>query len=351
MISACIITKNECDNLNICLERLSRYPFEIVVIDTGSTDDTKKVAKKYTSCVYDFIWCNDFSAARNFAISKATKDYILMIDTDEFVDSLDYEALVAQIKANPDAVGRIHRKNIFESDGSDMISNELINRLFPKKLYHYQGTIHEQVVYIDDPKKTYETYVTSLFSTHVGYQGGQALRLEKANRNLKLLLKEHEKDETDTYILYQIGKAYYYMQDYQNAITYFEKAMDYPMNNRLVYVINIMSTYAYCLINTKQYAKGLMLEAVYDDFAHSADFLFAMGLIYMHNAHFEKAIKSFLEATKIKDCDVEGVNSFLAYYNVGVIWECLGNKEKAISYYKESGTYSPALEGIKRCLN
>lgn len=132
MISVCIITKNECDNLNICLERLSSYPVEIVVIDTGSTDNTKQVARKYTGNVYDFEWINDFSAARNFAISKATKDYILMIDTDEFIDTFDYDAIIKLIKANPNSVGRIHRKNIFESNGSDMTSNELINRLFPK---------------------------------------------------------------------------------------------------------------------------------------------------------------------------------------------------------------------------
>ena len=351
MISACIITKNECDNLNICLERLSHYPFEIVVIDTGSTDDTKKVAAKYTSCIYDFTWCNDFSAARNFAISKATKDYILMIDTDEFVDSLDYDTVLNLIQEHPDQVGRLHRKNLFESDGSDMVSNELINRLFPKKLYHYAGTIHEQVVSIENPEEVYSTYVIPLYCTHVGYQGGQKLRLEKANRNLSLLLKEHERNESDTYILYQIGKAYYYIQEYEKAIIYFEKAMDYKMNPKLTYVNNLISTYAYCLINTKQFAKGLMLNAVYEDFSYSADFMFVMGLIYMYNARFEDAIKSFLDATTIKSCDVEGVNSYLAYYNIGVIWECLGSKEKAISYYKKSGTYSPATEGIKRCLS
>lgn len=349
MISVCIITKNECDNLKTCLDRLARFPFEIVVIDTGSTDNTKVIAQKYTDKVFDFTWCNDFSAARNFAISKATEDHILMIDTDEFVDSLDYNALTGLIKEHPESVGRIHRKNIFEQDGSDMFSNELINRLFPKKLYHYQGTIHEQIVSTSSAVTDYDTYTVPLFCTHVGYQGSEKLRLKKAQRNLSLLLKEYEKNESDTYILYQIGKAYYYMKDYENAIIYFEKAMDYPMDNRLVYVVNIMSTYAYCLINTKQFAKGLMLEAVYDDFSYSADFLFVMGLIYMYNARFESAIQCFLDATKINTCDVEGVNSFLAYYNIGVIWECLGDSEKALTHYKKSGTYAPALEGIKRC--
>lgn len=349
MISVCIITKNECDNLNICLERLSRYPVELVVVDTGSTDATKEIAGKYTDSVYDFEWCDDFSAARNFAISKAKEEYILMIDTDEFVDSLDYDSVISLIKANPGFVGRIHRKNIFENDGSTMNSNELINRLFSKKIYSYSGTIHEQIVSIASPEDTYGTYILPVFCTHVGYQGNAGKRREKGERNLNLLLREHQKNPADTYILYQIGKAYYYLHSYKEAMTYFEMAMELPMDNRLNYVSNIMSTYAYCLINTKEYSKGLMLEGVLDDFSYSADFLFVMGLIYMYNARFQDAINCFYNATKISECDVEGVNSYLAFYNIGVIFECLGDKQRALGYYKKCGSYSPAKEGITRC--
>lgn len=349
MISVCIITKNECDNLNICLERLAKYPVELVVVDTGSTDNTKEIASKYTSNIYDFSWCNDFSAARNFAVSKAKEEYILMIDTDEFVDSFDYDKVTTLVKANPDSVGQIHRKNLFDNNGSPMNSNELISRLFPKSIYSYTGSIHEQLVNISEPDMRYSTYPLPIFSTHVGYQGSPEKRRKKGERNLTLLLKEYDKNPSDTYILYQIGKAFFYLHDYNNAIVYFEKAMELPMNNRLGYVSNIMSTYAYCLINLKQYSKALILEAVFDDFSYSSDFLFVMGLIYMYNARFQDAIDCFYGATKIDKCDVEGVNSFLAFYNIGVIFECLGDKQRALGFYKQCGSYPPAGEGITRC--
>ena len=73
-ISVCIITKNEAHNLEICLERLAKYDYEIVVIDTGSTDGSVELAKKYTDKVFDFVWVDDFSAARNYAIEKATNE-------------------------------------------------------------------------------------------------------------------------------------------------------------------------------------------------------------------------------------------------------------------------------------
>ena len=69
-ISVCIITKNESEKLKKCLKHLTGYGFEIVVVDTGSTDDTVAMAKKYADKVCYFSWCNDFSAARNYALLR-----------------------------------------------------------------------------------------------------------------------------------------------------------------------------------------------------------------------------------------------------------------------------------------
>ena len=93
-LSICIITKNECDNLKICLERIKDLGCEIVVVDTGSSDNSKKIASTITPCVYEFAWCDDFSAARNYAVQKAGNDWILSLDSDEFVDMFDMPKLL-----------------------------------------------------------------------------------------------------------------------------------------------------------------------------------------------------------------------------------------------------------------
>ena len=71
-----------------------------------------------------------------------------------------------------------------------------------------------------------------------------------------------------------------------------------------------------------------------------------MGLIYMNNAMFQRAIDEFLKATSIDVCAVDGVNSYKAYYNVGVIYECMGDAQEAIMYYKKCGGYEPARERL-----
>lgn len=85
-ISLCMIVKNEEQVLARCLDSVADLMDEIVIVDTGSTDRTKEIAARYTDKIYDFVWIDDFSAARNFAFSKATMEYIYSADADEVLD-------------------------------------------------------------------------------------------------------------------------------------------------------------------------------------------------------------------------------------------------------------------------
>lgn len=93
-ISTCMIVKNEEHLLARCLECIKVFSDEIIIIDTGSTDRTKEIAAQYTRHIYDFPWCNDFSAARNFSFSKASMDYIYVADADEIIDTSNIKQIL-----------------------------------------------------------------------------------------------------------------------------------------------------------------------------------------------------------------------------------------------------------------
>lgn len=93
-ISLCMIVKNEEKVLARCLDSLAPIMDEIIIVDTGSIDATKEIASRYTKQVYDFEWTGSFSDARNFAASKATKEYIYTADADEYLDKLNQEKLM-----------------------------------------------------------------------------------------------------------------------------------------------------------------------------------------------------------------------------------------------------------------
>ena len=92
-ISVCLIVKNEEDVIGRCLESVKGFADEIIVVDTGSSDKTKDSVRKFTDKLYDFEWIDDFSAARNFAFSKAAKDYLFWLDADDIVMPEDAEKI------------------------------------------------------------------------------------------------------------------------------------------------------------------------------------------------------------------------------------------------------------------
>ena len=346
MISVCIITKNESENLKKCLSLLSSYNFEIVVVDTGSDDNSKAVASAYTKNVYDFPWCNDFAQARNFSISKATNDNILVLDTDEFITELDYSRLEQSIINNPHSIGRIHRRNYYTSMGNEMIFDELIGRLFNRKYYEYNGKIHEQLVAFDNSNPVF--FEAPLHINHTGYVGDITAREKKADRNISILKDMLKDSPSDTYLLYQLGKSFYYKEDYENAAKSFEKILPLSFDYKSEYIRDMIITYGYSLINSNQAKKALSLIDCKSFYKDNADFIFMLGLVYMQNELFAEAVDHFLSATSLTDCNVAGTNSYLALYNAGVIYECLGYPEDAKTLYLECGNYKKAIEGIKR---
>ncbi len=347
-ISVCLIAKNEEKHIEECLRRLSIFDWEIIVVDTGSTDRTIEIAKSYTPNVYHFDWVNDFSAARNYSISLATNNYILVVDCDEYLenDDVTYHLLEnLPLMCSPFQIGMVDRFSISatSSDASSTVVHEPIARLFHKEYVCYAGSIHEQLVPLKHQKPEYITIPLSFH--HVGYST-MDIKRAKATRNIKMLELELARDESDPYILFQLGQSYFGLEDYTKALSYFEKALALDVNEQEDYVQTMVESYGYCLLYLKHYSKALELEGIYSIFSKHADFVFLMGLIYMNNALFDRAVEEFQKATTINSYSVDGVNSYKAYYNVGVIYECMGNKKLADEYYKKCGDYAPAIERL-----
>ncbi len=344
-MSVCIITANESEYLEKCLECISRYPFEIVVVDTGSQDNSKEIAGRYTDKVYSFKWDNDFAEARNFSVSKAGNDMVMIVDTDEFVQEFDWNEFVRKVSSNTDKIGRINLNNVYSREGSENSSNEKLSRIFDRRLYRYEGAVHEQIVPIGDKCVT-ETYEAGITFRHVGYEGTPDNIKKKTERNIVLLKKELSKGE-DPYLLYQLGKSNYMAGNYDEALRCFERASSYDLDPKLEYVLDMIISYGYTMINLKMTGEAMGFINLYDDFSYSADYVFLMGLIFMNNARFDEAVTMFTKAQEYGQCSLEGVNSYLAEYNIGVIYQCLGYREEALAHYRKCGDYKKAKERIQ----
>lgn len=94
-ISLCMIVKDEQDVIERCLKSVAKAVDEIIIVDTGSSDDTKKIARLYTEKIFDFVWTDDFSAARNFSFSHAHHPYLMWLDADDVVTEENVKKLLS----------------------------------------------------------------------------------------------------------------------------------------------------------------------------------------------------------------------------------------------------------------
>ena len=350
-ISICIIAKNEENNIENCLTSLRKYDWEIIVVDTGSTDRTKEIANKYADKVLDFVWCDDFSAARNFSIEQTSHDIILIIDSDEYLMEIDAETILRLAKQNPTSVGLLSRENHYQMNGTDSVYVDLVERLFSRKYYHYEGIIHEQVRLREPDRYTYGTYQIPLILNHSGYNGNEETLREKALRNISLLEKDLEAHPGNPYTYFQIGQAYNMIHDDENAYIYYGKGLSYDVDPTAEYVQMMVIGYGYALLHLNRAEEALGLSGVYDAFAVSADFFSLMGLIYLRNGQYMNALLEFVKALSCDKAHVVGANSFIPSYNIGLINEMMGDKDAALMHYRKCGDFPMALEKIQELTN
>ncbi|MDE6744642.1 MAG: glycosyltransferase [Lachnospiraceae bacterium] len=337
--SFCIITKNEEKKIARCLEPLKATGMEVIVLDTGSTDDTVSVAQNYTDKIYHFDWINDFSAARNYAMTKASHDHILFLDADEYVEEIDIPAIKKLLRKYPDVIGQIKRRNAcFASDGiSEKISIDLVERLFDRRLYHYTGTIHEQITHRQG--KMLYAYQIPLTVYHDGYLGTPEERRQKAERNNALLFEELKKSPEDPYLYYQIGQSFGLCSDAEQEYEYYHKGCSLPLDTSLSYVRIMLVSYGYSMLHTHRETQAMQLAAYYDQLSSYADYVCLLGCIYLENHEHLKAIRAFRHALTLTEYYIEGSNNATPWHNLGCIYEALGNVEEALLCYEHAMTY------------
>lgn len=361
-ISVCIIAKNEENHIEECCRHLQPYGFEIVLVDTGSTDHTVELARKYTDNIYHFDWCKDFSAAKNYALQKVSHDWILSLDCDEYIESLDMNLLQQCMKQHPHSAGRILIRNRFTENGQTAFEQVRVSRFVNRTYFQFEGAVHEQLVLkpissdktsagnaSDDvssvPKHVYNAPITVL---HVGYDGSEEEIQAKSRRNIALLERELELQGADPYLYFQLGQSYRKLHDYEKALSYLDAGLAMDVNPDLDYVQTMVESYGYTLLDLNRKQEALNLLSVYDEFSRRADFVFLMGLIYMNNGLFQEAVQEFQKSTTMEEFAVDGVNSYKAFYNIGVIYECMGDAAKAREAYRKCGDFEAATTRLKQ---
>ncbi|NLD35388.1 MAG: tetratricopeptide repeat protein, partial [Desulfatiglans sp.] len=218
-ISCCMIVKNEEKYLDKCLASVKGYVDELIIVDTGSTDSTVDIAKKYTDKVYFHPWENSFSKARNQALSYATCDWVFQIDGDEEL---------------MEGSGELLRKTVRETYSEDVINVKLLcsyangakksmhyfERLFRNNgIIHYEGRVHNRIVGYKNPG------YSRIELWHYGYDVDEDKAQEKFERTTVLLKKDIEEDPDNPLPHHYISSSYLARGMFEEALKEAELAI------------------------------------------------------------------------------------------------------------------------------
>lgn len=331
-LSVCMIVKNEEEVLKRCLNCVKQIADEIVIVDTGSTDNTVNIAREFTNKVYNFKWCYDFSKARNYSFSKATKDYIMWLDADDVILEEDI-CKINRLKEKLDVnlVDMIMMKyNMGEDNNKQMALSYYRERIF-KRVYGYKwvSPIHEVIV--PEGKYIFE----DIAITH------KKIKPADAKRNITIFEKMIKNgSKLDARQKFYYARELFYIKDYEKSLNEYKEFLadkEAWRENKISACMDIAKIYE--IINDKQ-NQLLYLFKSFEYDVPRAEVCCELGSYFLQNNMYKIAIYWYEEALK-KEKNIQtggfyfnDCYSFIPHIQLCICYDKLGDYKKA-SYYNE----------------
>lgn len=333
-ISLCMIVKDEEETLERCLKCVQGFADEIIIVDTGSKDHTKDIAYQYTDQVYDFIWVDDFSKARNEAFSYATKDYVMWLDADDVIDQENIEKIKKLKETLSCLVDIVFMKYKMGKESDYVFYRErLVKR---SRNYRWKGNVHEC---IECQGKSEYSDITILH---------QKEHVQDPKRNLRIYEKMIQEGKIlETREIFYYARELMEHQSYEKAIDYFMKFLnrsDAWIENQIEACLNM--SYCYQKINND----GKALQCLFDSFlldTPRSEILCEIATLFLSHHHIIQAIYWYQKALENHPDEKNGgfirkdCYDYIPYIQLCVCYDRLGDKKQASIYNELAGKIKP----------
>ncbi|MBS0435376.1 MAG: glycosyltransferase family 2 protein [Proteobacteria bacterium] len=349
-IALVLIARNEERCIARCLDSARAHVDEMIVLDTGSTDATREIAARCGARVLSAAWPDDFSAARNLALSHTDAPWRLVLDADEWI-AAGAESLGAIRARAPGFLGLLRVDSVVNDErGALQHAPSWMPRLLPAGV-HYEGRIHEQ------PAGALPRERLALVIGHDGYL--DQARAAKAGRNERLLRMALAEHPGDAYLHYQLGKDLEVRARFAEALPHYleaHRAGEAAAAWRHDLVVRLIFT----LKKLKQFAEAVELAShELERWSDSPDFFFTLGdllldwalaepqraaeLLPQIEASWQRAV-AIGERPELPD-SVRGRGSFLAAHNLAAFHESLGQAAQAAQWREREARWRAASAG------
>ncbi|MBB2481637.1 glycosyltransferase [Bacillus sp. APMAM] len=334
-VSLCMIVKNEEKVLERCLSSVKDIIDEIIVVDTGSTDQTVEIASRYVSEVYHFEWNDSFADARNYAQSKANGEWILVMDADEYVDSSNLHDAIQELRSLKDNFNacEVRVYNFTGNYGESIVQNHSIRLFKNEPSIGYNRSVHEQVTNKDGDLMIKPI---GLILYHSGYLNNVVGNKNKNERNTKLIEKEIKLSGQTGFDYFNLGNELFSQGAKEKALEAYVNAYQKKPEFHYSWVSFCVIQIINCLYELHRYQDALNVitdaEKIY---SKSPDFKCFKAIIFVAQKRFDDAIIELEYLLDNKDNFTNIVTSvdFLEYrphQMLGSIFKEKGDFEKAV---------------------
>lgn len=343
-ISLCMIVRDEEEVLARCLDSVLPAVDEIVIVDTGSRDRTKEIAARYTDKLYDFEWCDDFSAARNYAFSKGSMDYLMWLDADDVLPQSSLQALLDLKKSlDPQVTVVMMPYNVaFDEQGRPSFTYERERLIKNGAGFQWKGAVHEAIA----PRG--KILRSNVVVEHKKIKPGDPDRnLLIYEKQLAAGLKMGPRER------FYYARELFYHERYDQAIAEFENFLARPdawLENRLDALR--MEAICYDLLGKPNEAMEALLRSLAEDVPR-AEICCDIGRHFIDRKNY-RAAAFWYETAASREKTTQGgafINQdcydYIPYVQLCVCYYWLGEKELAKKYHRLAKELKPEDPAVK----
>ncbi|MHB8076897.1 glycosyltransferase [Desulfosporosinus fructosivorans] len=298
-VSVCMIVKDEEDCLLDAIQSVRDITDELIVVDTGSTDNTPQLVLAVGAKLFHFNWEGNFSAARNFALKQASSEWVLVLDADEVLESVPSETFYALLNNDMMEGYFLDIKNILDPTLGEY--HDQVVRLFRNKpIYRFEGAIHEQVA-PSILRANNESGLSSapLTLNHYGYLKDRLQSKEKFSRNSNILTNELNKNPDNPFLLFCLGLEYYQQNSINEGLHHLTKALTYMSGNE-GYFEDVLKNVALGFLRLEEMNKLInFLSKALKMYPDQSTFLFLRGTAYLSQTNYLLASEDFKHLLRI----------------------------------------------------
>lgn len=348
-LSLCMIVRDNEETIEACLDSIYPWVDEIIIVDTGSRDRTPEICRRFGARMFDFPWCDDFSAARNVSLEPARGEWIFWMDSDDVIDQEQGRRLreLAYREHSGDCLGYVAQVHCISSEPGQLTIVDHVKLIRNLPEIRFEHRIHEQILPAIR-RIGGRVEFTNIFVVHQGAIQSPETRQRKLERDFRILNLDLQQHPDHPFVLFNLGMTHEDAGNYEEAVQWLQRCLQFSSEGEShvakTYAILVQSLKAVGQLDTALIVANEALARFPDDkellFRRSI-LLLELERVHEAAADMERVIHD--EIPRRFQSQDPGITSYKALHNLAVIYQQLGRQTEAERCWRDAIEQCPAF--------